>query len=194
MRTRTLLLPLLLLALGWRHLRGRRLAALYLAGAFLPVLAWFAFVASQGGGFGFDVKTFHEGSLGKAAMQQHLEGYDAVDGQLAGPVNHTHPPTPDLAQQLVAAKQDWQGAFTESAGPTIAWAGRSDRSLWGRALVGGRSSLKFASRQQPIGSQPDQAGRAKPLRGVSQDRRSAFGATRGFARAHFSFLYSSSRS
>lgn len=49
----TLLLPLLLLGLGWRQLRGRRLAALYLAGAFLPVLAWFAFVASQGGGFGF---------------------------------------------------------------------------------------------------------------------------------------------
>lgn len=52
----TLLLPLLLLALGGRQLqgrRGRRLAALYLAGAFLPVLAWFAFVASQGGGFGF---------------------------------------------------------------------------------------------------------------------------------------------
>ena len=49
----TLLLPLLLLALGWRQLRGRRLAALYLGGAFLPVLVWFAFVASQGGGFGF---------------------------------------------------------------------------------------------------------------------------------------------
>jgi len=40
-------------------------------------------------------------------MQQHLEGYDAVDGQLAGPVNHAHPPTPDLAQQFVTVKEDW---------------------------------------------------------------------------------------
>ncbi len=55
-------------------------------------------VVQVSGSFGFDVKPLNKSSLRKPAMQQHLEGHDAVDGQLAGSVHHAHPATPDLAQ------------------------------------------------------------------------------------------------
>ena len=64
-----------------------------------------------GSGFGFKAKALNEGGFGKPTVQQHLEGYYAVDGQLAGPVNHAHSPAADLAQQLVSAEEHWQTPF-----------------------------------------------------------------------------------
>jgi hypothetical protein len=47
-------------------------------------------VVQVGSGFGFKAKPLNKGGVGKPAVQQHLEGYYAVDGKLAGPVNHAH--------------------------------------------------------------------------------------------------------
>ncbi len=63
------------------------------------------------GGLGLQVEAVNEVRGREPPVQEHFEGYDPIQAQLTGLVDHAHAAAAEFLQQFVTTEEQWELIF-----------------------------------------------------------------------------------